>query len=928
MKGQAAMAQKPAAIQLTRGGTAVLQRQCACGQHTAAGECEECKEKKASLQRHAAGPVSGAFAPPIVHDVLRSSGQPLDRDTRASMEPRFHRDFSQVRVHSDERAAESARAVSAHAYTVGNDIVFAAGRYAPATRDGRRLLAHELTHVAQQGISGGDSVQYSLQIGPARDRFEAEADAVAERATSQTASPADTPAISPVSSVRPSVQRAEASAPPDRNTASARETGTLLVDDDAREVLPGQMRKREFLDKLKLDVCAAADQVLSSVGRTAQGCPYIEKWIGHFRARGSRQVERAIRKYAPESAGVTKAEDYIPYVAARVRRGVARWARTGEITEVPEELKGDLRAAALSAAVDRLVSGVGEAIGGAVAAVSGGIRAVASAVGGLLPKARDGGVRDCGNPQEIQAQLGSGHPLDGGTRSRMAKAFGEDFSDVHIHTDSKSAELTGRMNARAFTIGSDVAFGAGEYRPGTPIGDALIAHELAHVMQQRGERTVEAPLAKGAQYNTLEEDADASAVEAITSLWMGREGRLGKLRREALPRLKSGLRLQRCGGRERKLDVSTWTAKQRKEFIARSFEKKDQSVADKILADMLESSETKFFDEESLKDEIFKRLKTSQLMQETQKLYGVAFEYPEHGMHCIPNNKTKQKYPRVNKAAEAYWGPVQYESEGAYYFKLTEKGKNDAYSALKLLFTPQKNICNMTLIHCDYLASVVHFRAFAEEIGIQEFNRRVKNGDIEMRLAWNGFKDLEDVGWFHSKKSVSLREVRPANLKELVIGDHVIFFNHRAYDLINEGTHHEWRLENAILVYRRGSDDVFLGHGSGENTNHTMLQTLARKYNDVVKEAKDLTDATKSPNPKTAAAASQEMVTKFPKIKPVGGKWHIVGHSWGKDFNEELRPLNKENPEKETDLTGLHDPMDPTKMGCVKRPSEAPGESC
>jgi len=92
--------------------------------------------------------------PPIVQDVLSSSGQPLNSDTRDFMEPRFGHDFSQVRVHTDERAVESAEAVNALAYTVGRDVVFGEGQYEPETGEGKRLLAHELTHVVQQSRGG------------------------------------------------------------------------------------------------------------------------------------------------------------------------------------------------------------------------------------------------------------------------------------------------------------------------------------------------------------------------------------------------------------------------------------------------------------------------------------------------------------------------------------------------------------------------------------------------------------------------------------------------------------------------------------------------------------------------------------------------------------------------------------------------------
>jgi Domain of unknown function (DUF4157) len=89
-------------------------------------------------------------APPIVHDVLRSPGHPLDPSTRARMEARFGYDFSQVRVHADAQASDSARAVNARAYTVGRHVAFASDEYTPHSIEGQRLLAHELTHVVQQ----------------------------------------------------------------------------------------------------------------------------------------------------------------------------------------------------------------------------------------------------------------------------------------------------------------------------------------------------------------------------------------------------------------------------------------------------------------------------------------------------------------------------------------------------------------------------------------------------------------------------------------------------------------------------------------------------------------------------------------------------------------------------------------------------------
>src|SRR5438552_18754596 len=96
--------------------------------------------------RRAIDEAAGSPAPSSIEDTLQSSGRPLDACTRAFMEPRFGRDFSSVRVHSGPIAERSAQDVNAHAYTVGKNIVFAAGQFAPGTQEGRRLLAHELAH--------------------------------------------------------------------------------------------------------------------------------------------------------------------------------------------------------------------------------------------------------------------------------------------------------------------------------------------------------------------------------------------------------------------------------------------------------------------------------------------------------------------------------------------------------------------------------------------------------------------------------------------------------------------------------------------------------------------------------------------------------------------------------------------------------------
>jgi hypothetical protein len=175
---------------------APLQRKCPCGGPAGAEEeCEECK-KKESLQRRAASSATPTVVPSIVHDVLRSSGQPLDGETRGFFEPRFGHDFSKVRIHTDAKAAESAQAVSALAYTVGRDVVFGAGQYAPATSQGRELLGHELTHVVQQ--SEATASTQAFPVSEPAGVGEQDANRVPDRMKLGTRAKAATPLAQPV----------------------------------------------------------------------------------------------------------------------------------------------------------------------------------------------------------------------------------------------------------------------------------------------------------------------------------------------------------------------------------------------------------------------------------------------------------------------------------------------------------------------------------------------------------------------------------------------------------------------------------------------------------------------------------------------------------------------------------------------------------
>ena len=190
----------------TPGCSGVLQRKCSCGGSAGVvGEFDGCDKQGLSLQRSTqhSEVVTRSFAgvPPIVHEVLGTSGQPLDPETRAFMEPRFGHDFGAVRVHTDVKAAESARALSALAYTVGPHVMFGTAQYAPSSAAGRFLLAHELTHVIQQK-GQTESFGGRLSLGGPKDRYEAEAERIAGLVMTDTGPIAQT-----IAPARMSIQR-------------------------------------------------------------------------------------------------------------------------------------------------------------------------------------------------------------------------------------------------------------------------------------------------------------------------------------------------------------------------------------------------------------------------------------------------------------------------------------------------------------------------------------------------------------------------------------------------------------------------------------------------------------------------------------------------------------------------------------------------
>jgi hypothetical protein len=307
-------------------------------------------------------------------------------------------------------------------------------------------------------------------------------------------------------------------------------TGGLIVDDESGALAAGQMRKSEFLELLRRDACAAADEAMAETGRSTAGCPFVDRVISNYRERDARHVERALLKYAPAARAAATARDYVPIVSAKIASGASIWARTGQLpADVPPEM------------VSAAISG-----GSALELVSSALGGVFSMVGGLFAKKDGAESAEQVDHAALADRLGPGRPFESEPRARMERAFGHDFGGVRIHADARAADLSHDLHARAFTLGSHVAFGRGEYRPGAPTGDALLAHELAHVLQQNAAQapaaiTGQSQLARAR--SPLEADADQAASQVVESLWVP-----GSQDARPVPKTRSGggLRLQRC----------------------------------------------------------------------------------------------------------------------------------------------------------------------------------------------------------------------------------------------------------------------------------------------------------------------------------------------------------------------------------------------
>jgi hypothetical protein len=439
----------------------------------------------------------------------------------------------------------------------------------------------------------------------------------------------------------------------------------------------------------------------------------------------------------------------------------------------------------------------------------------------LQAKAEAGGAfaAPAGVESGIDALRGGGEPLSQSSRRFFEPRFGAGFGRVRVHTDTRANRLARSINARAFTHGRDIVFGSGQYAPGSHDGKKLLAHELTHVVQQRGgiQRKIELAndklLTKGSY--------GAGDVNKFYKKIAGNHTNLEGLI-EGKGKVYAGI-----GGSDDKA--------YRKKLV------KD------ILGGLLDASTTFFYANESeVFDDVYKRAVSSLYMRASQ------------GTSKIK----KVRYPgsvgaQTNKKASAYW---KLTTGGTYKFELNSAGKNNAYEALRTILFEASSKVDTTRMHCDYVIAAIHFMAMAEDMGIPTFDAEVKKGNIKVWLqAPKSFDptvpdSMAVWGDYASKtsydpKKKSIGKVLISGESEIVVGDHLMFYNHSAYNAMNSTQGESWRLENAFVTDKEASGNKFRFQGHGyfsPKSRDTFITAMRSKFNTLYERANNLVSAGKT----------------------------------------------------------------------------------
>jgi hypothetical protein len=618
----------------------------------------------------------------------------------------------------------------------------------------------------EEKTSGSGSIQRAAKPGapdvPSDEKTPAAAGAGAKHATAK-APPRTGVADSDGGALTPDTAGKDARAAAGTGAASA-----LIANDDARSVAPEQMRKSEFLSVVRAGMAGLEP------GAGGAGGGQASRWLDYFEASDASTLEDAIHRFVPETSRARTAHDYLRMLAAKARNEAGGTATGGKSAGKPS--------ATGLGTTGRAMPGLSLKEGGGAA--SGGGSAGTARAGGSHAGGDVGGGHAGASPAAVSRQLGPGTPLHSSVRASMETAFGISFARVRLHTDRRAAELSDSLHARAFTVGEHVAFGPGEYRPDSAIGQALIAHELAHVVQQSGAAR-DTSVQPGTQTEgALEREADATAVQAVLAGQQGTRRGLADVRMQAMPRLKSSLRLSRCNcGR------------------------KDPKPSPTPEIPATEEAVGKFIG-------VCINLTTKNRTKNSGLWYAIEYKY------AFPNDWDSDYDSGL--ADDFYW-----DREKPMHWRVKE-GRS-ASNAVKQWFK------GLTIAECFSTAIAVQVNTIRAVLGDARFDELYGSQDVKMpksqrlEMGVEGATPLtqlqQSINLDTRGQGVGVMGKRPAK-----VGEWYYFRNHPMYLLKHPAG--IFQGENAFLLEDPPSgDQVWGGFGLAKVTERAMLGAMANDYN-------------------------------------------------------------------------------------------------
>jgi len=508
------------------------------------GNFEKSKRNNTTIRRKLSDDGGVTVAPDMASRLTtdRENGMPLSDDTRSFMEHAFSRDFSRVRIHTDQQAASMSRDIHAKAFTYGEDIYFNQGQFSPETPEGKNLLAHELTHVVQQEEdTASPDVARAVELRPPGkgeasafdrvqeliDKLNEQSPAIKYRLDGNRLLPdvKDEAALTTFDWQVRSYLEADAMVPfrlitgKGRVPKSATTLGRLTFD----QFITGYVDLEDLLSTDRL----AFQSIFVHILAERFGSPNYARRIGsntftgkevrathemghqaqafHFQGvfhdpsiqfiyeepkpgNKSHIVFRSGDKKYEVFVIVSRLNQDISHAEVRVRDADHQWYTADEFLArqaasapppapavQPQLLKGQQRSADEMKAVEKakaIIENSGPEVKGPV-----------------MRKINSGSsIALTGDWVDQLAASGTGGPLPERSRRFMEGSFQADFSNVRIHTGTMAAYLSEQIHAKAFTYNGAIYFNRGEFSPDSQEGKRLLAHELTHILQQRGER--------------------------------------------------------------------------------------------------------------------------------------------------------------------------------------------------------------------------------------------------------------------------------------------------------------------------------------------------------------------------------------------------------------------------------------------------------